>query len=235
MNNNYFIKEGYKPNLYQRTYDSNSNEKFWNENRLKSAKNLQYYVYHTCNKLILKNNFNKIMDVGCGPPMKIRNMFDLAKIDLTLIDQPSIEKHVKRIIPYARFISLNLENPDINLGEKFQMIICSDVIEHLLEPDNCIKFIKKHIDIKGLVIFSTPERDYRRGISCMSCNKKEHIREWNKREFALYIESHGFRIIKHLLFPQMKINYFIFILSRILKGYICNPKYYSCQTVVCTI
>jgi SAM-dependent methyltransferase len=232
--NNYFIKEDYHPNLIQATYNTDKNEIFWNDNRIHNADTLQYYVYDFCKKLIKKYRFHKVMDVGCGPPVKIRKMFDLQTIELTLIDQPSIEKMVKNIIPVARFIGLNLENIKINLNERFQLIICCDVVEHLIDPDKCISFIKKHLTDNGLAVFSTPERDFRRGIHCSSCTKKEHVREWNRDEFAMYIKSHGFKIKDHTLLPQKRTNPAEYFISRILKKFIKAPKWSSCQVVVCS-
>lgn len=229
----YYIKDGYQSNLIQATYDTDVDEKFWNEDRIQNAVTLQYYVYDMCKKLITKRGYNKVMDVGCGPPLKIKNMFDLSNINLTLIDQPSSEKMVRRIIPDARFIGLNLEEIQINLDESYHLIICCDVIEHLIEPDNCMEFIKSHLDVNGLAVFSTPERDYRRGVDCIACTKKEHVREWNRSEFEMYLQSHGFKIIEHRLLPQVRTSLTEYFISRLFQNLIKYPKWYSCQMVVC--
>ena len=44
------------------------------------------------------------------------------------------------------------------------------------------------------IIFSTPERDLKRGKDCMGSNKPEHVREWNQKEFTKLMESFGFEI-----------------------------------------
>jgi SAM-dependent methyltransferase len=232
---NYYIKKGYIPNLIQATYDAEGNEGFWNENRIRNSAHLQYYVYETCRRLIKRKKFVNVMDVGCGPPVKIKHLFDLTHTKITLVDQPSVKNIVKTIIPNARFIETNLERIDINLNEEFDLIICCDVIEHLLDPDICVDFIKSHLQTNGLAVFSTPERDNRRGIECNECTKKEHVREWNKKEFSMYLENRGFRIESHQLFPQSRMNVIKYILSRAVKNVINHPKWYSCQMTVCSL
>lgn len=233
---NYYIKEGYQPNLIQETYDQDDNDIFWNDERKKNASILQYqyYVYDTCKKLINKHRFNKVLDVGCGLPLKIKKMFDLRSIELTLIDQPSTEKIVQSIIPNIEFIGLNLEHIDVKLKRNYDIIICSDVVEHLVEPDKCLSFIRNHLSDNGLAVFSTPERDFCRGVNCNSCTKKEHVREWNSNEFSKYLSSQGFKIKKHLLFPQIKLNHIEYSISRLLKKMSLRPKWYSCQVVICS-
>ena len=66
----------------------------------------------------------------------------------------------------------------------------------LIDPDKCVKFIINHLADNGLAVFSTPERDHRFGIGCTECAKKEHVGEWNKNEFPMYIKRHGFKIKK---------------------------------------
>ena len=203
--------------------------------RIKNAVTFQYYVYDICKKLIKKKSFDKVMDVGCGPPVKIKKLFDLSSLELILIDQPSTERMVKEILPCARFFGLNLEDIEIDLNEKIHLIICCDVVEHLLDPDKCMIFIKNNLAVDGLAVISTPERDFRRGIECFSSTKKEHVREWNRHEFSMYVESHGFKIRDHRLLPQLRIRRLEYWISRLFKDVIQNSRWSSCQVVICSL
>lgn len=79
------------------------------------------------------------------------------------------------------------------------MIICSDVIEHLVDPDILLSFLEKS-NFKFLIL-STPERDSvqmkQRGLLWDGPPVNEaHVREWNFEEFEQYI-SYKFKIIDH--------------------------------------
>lgn len=85
-------------------------------------------------------------------------------------------------------------DPNINTD----LIICSDVIEHIVDPDELLEYIKS-MKFKYLII-STPDRGllYRpwsRGNIGPPSNKA-HIREWAFKELADYISKH-FNVIDH--------------------------------------
>ena len=89
-------------------------------------------------------------------------------------------------------------------------MICSDVVEHLIEPDDLIEFIKK-INFDCLVL-STPDRDIIQQLQ-MSFgwnvelngppHNKHHVREWTSNEFGVYIGQH-FNIVEHYCAPVQK-------------------------------
>ena len=87
---------------------------------------------------------------------------------------------------------------DINPKIKTDVLICSDVIEHIVNPDDLIKYIKK-MKFKYLVL-STPDRDlvYEDGSEFLNGPPRNlaHIREWSFDEFKEYISKH-FKIIDH--------------------------------------
>ena len=78
------------------------------------------------------------------------------------------------------------------------VIVCSDVIEHLVDPDELLDYIKA-ISYKYLIL-STPDRDLVYKPSDEGCNgppaNEAHVREWNYQEFDEYISMH-FNVIDH--------------------------------------
>lgn len=86
------------------------------------------------------------------------------------------------------------------------MIICPDVIEHLINPDNLLRLIKQIANQNTHIVISTPDRDKLRGESCMKSNKKEHIREWNFNEFRTYIDNSGLKNIEHFNNAPLKLS-----------------------------
>ena len=237
MPDKYFIKDGYKSQSQAITFEGDQAGSYWTDWRIRLATtNLyQYYIYYSAFSLFKARGYKKVMDLGCGLPVKMNLLFSPLNTDIVLADQPMVNEIAKQIFPQARFVPLNLENCDSDLEEKFDMIIYSDVIEHLLDPDVSLNFILRHILPGGLVIISTVERDYLHGKDCMASSKPEHVREWNSPEFHAYIQSRGFRILKHDLLPQQKINMIEYLTSRLLAPIVKTKKWSSCQMLVCEI
>ena len=88
--------------------------------------------------------------------------------------------------------------------------ICSDVVEHVLDPDELISFINQ-IDFKHLIL-STPDRDIVQALQkSWGRDVKQHgppynimhVREWSFEEFNRYI-SMSFEVEEHFMTPMQK-------------------------------
>ena len=101
---------------------------------------MEVYLYAL--GLMKKYGFNSIIDIGCGSAYKLVTY--LGDYETIGIEVPET---------YEWLIS------DFSTGKTLSadLIICSDIIEHLIDPYELIKFIKD-ISFKYLLI-STPSRD----------------------------------------------------------------------------
>lgn len=235
----YYIKAGYHPKERALTFEGDDVGAYWTDERIKKATTNQYYVYEKCFTLLQNRGYHTLLDVGCGPPVKIKGLLAQYCVDIVLVDQPSIADLVNGILPKAEFIPVNLEHIDLVLPKKFDLIICADVLEHLLNPDNCVRFIRRHLAPQGLAVLSTPERDYLRGKDCSYSPKPEHVREWNSVEFAQYITSRGFEIVEHSWLPQLMLGRVEFFCSQLLPRFVwgrlqaLSRRWGSCQVLAC--
>ena len=162
-------------------------------------------VYAAARQICNQNNFEKIADIGCGSAYKLMKYFrDKDFLGLEL--EPNLS-YIKKKYPLFKFALSDFDNPP---EDNFDILICSDVIEHLLEPDELIEFIKK-INWKYLVL-STPDREViqnlQRGFGWdVEENgppyNEHHIREWTSKEFYEYVSQH-FRVIEHFCAPIQK-------------------------------
>ena len=80
----------------------------------------------------------------------------------------------------------------------YDLVICADVIEHLVDPDELLGFIERCQP--KVIVLSTPDRnkmrpDTRGGPPSNFC----HVREWAWDEFFYYIGDH-FKILEHISF-----------------------------------
>ncbi len=175
---NYFIKESYISRLENRYFDDTSNTDGW-----------QKEVYEFAKEIAVQNNFLKILDIGTGSGYKLLNNFsnfDTLGIDVT----PTVEW-------------LRKNYPDRNWSDSFEpvqgydLIIASDVIEHIPDPDSLLDLIEKCNP--KLIVLSTPDRnllpkEYHNGPP----KNKAHVREWTMEEFNKYISSR-FKVHKHYI------------------------------------
>ncbi len=178
----YCIKRGYFHRKKYTYYDNTPLADEW-----------QNEVYEIALNYFNKLNLNSIIDFGCGSAFKLMKFFPNAQ---TIgIDVKETVEYLKNKYPDKNWIDVNeLDNKNINCD----MVICSDVIEHVLDPDDFIDQIKKLGNFKYLFI-STPERNIINGFYDFGPPKnRHHIREWTGWEFRNYI-SKKFDIKSHMI------------------------------------
>lgn len=179
MNNNYFIKDDYSPRLEYIQFDDTGNTDLY-----------QKEVYHRIREFFIDKNCSSIADIGCGSGYKLMNNFS----DFTTVgyEMPETLKFLRASYPDGDWRLSDFSRP---LAEKYDLIMSIDVIEHLLNPDLLINFLKES-NFKYLAL-STPERDLIKGGSCSGPpSNKHHVREWSFHEFSDYISQY-FDILEH--------------------------------------
>lgn len=192
--NNYFIKKGYKRN------DKRGKETMFDgmQDSVKDSMVSQYRVYENAAKIIKKNNLKSVLDIGCGVGAKLKLLIYPLTEDITGIDEKATIKWCKQYYFWGKWYVDNLENPKLKLNRKYDLIICSDVIEHLLHPERLLEMIKKCSHSKTIIILSTPDRDAIYGCKHMGAPRNlYHYQEWNRKELRQYMEHEGFTIIGH--------------------------------------
>jgi hypothetical protein len=168
----YCIKAGYHTAHMVENFDDRSNTDQW-----------QSDVYKSAESYIKKIQGKSVIDVGCGSAFKFLNLFgtyDTIGIELTATYEWLLANHALKKW-------MDFENTD-PARLHADMIICSDVIEHVKIPDELMDFLNR-IDFKFLVL-STPERNRMRGKSDFGPPENTaHYREWNEPEFKEYVSK----------------------------------------------
>ena len=204
MEKNYYIKSNYKPNKENKTFETGE-IKYWINNRIHHSLYSRPLLYKCSKKLIKKKNLKSVLDIGCGPAVKLMKYIYPICHDIYGIDQENIIKFCKNKYGLKNFFIDNIEKSTLNLKKRFDLIISGDVIEHLLNPDNLLNYIKKFSHENTYILITTPERDILRGENCNSCSNPSHIREWNKQEFNNYLKKNGFEIIYHTVIDSLRL------------------------------
>jgi predicted TPR repeat methyltransferase len=226
LNKKYFIKQGYLCN-----FDEKGCAIPYLDNK-SSSEMYQTEVYKFAKQVITKNRLRNVLDIGCGFGEKLEEFIYPACSDITGVDAEHSVKFCKQNHAFGKWHVDNIENSSLDINKKFDLIISSDVIEHLINPDKLLFYIKKYSHDNTFIIISTPERDMLRGKNSLGPpENKAHVREWNVSELQRYIESRGFKILKHFLVKdRRRISFYV---SR--NGInLVMPKQ-VCQVVYCKL
>jgi hypothetical protein len=150
----------------------------------------QLEVYTHAAAIMERQHFSTVADIGCGSGFKFVKY--LGHYRTLGYELPQNVRELKTLYPDRRWETLSFDD---RFAIHADLVICSDVIEHLVDPDELMVFLQKQ-DFQILVL-STPERDIVRGVADFGPPANPaHQREWNFNEFRQYTEKF-FDIIEH--------------------------------------
>lgn len=170
------------------------------DTKFKDEWQLEVYLYAL--GLMKKFNLQSVIDIGCGSGYKlITYLGDYETIGIELPENVAWlqEKYPQR----------NWQVAEFSWGGNFSadLIICADVIEHLVDPEELLEFINNIKNWQYCVI-STPCRTLRfltwkdvvrmRWVRLLwgPPGQRAHIREWSLKEFNRYISQY-FNVVEH--------------------------------------
>lgn len=121
---------------------------------------LKHFQFPNSSTKPLKNI--KLLDIGSGGGLVCKPMYELGA-NVTGID--ANEHNTKAAVTYARehnldikYINNTVENYIIQNNEKYDVILCLEVIEHVANPREFVQNISKLLKQNGVLIFSTINR-----------------------------------------------------------------------------
>ena len=152
------------------------------------------------------NDIKSIVDFGCGSGFKLLKYFkDFKTIGYDL--KPTISK-LEIKYPNNKWIISDYSKKPMQAD----LVICADVIEHVLNPNDLIEYLIK-MNPKYILI-STPDRNTLGNWGRLDGppHNIHHIREWTKEEFTVYM-SRWFNIIISKNIPQSGYEYILMVLK----------------------
>ena len=175
---------GIKPGYFHRKevphFDDTGNREEW-----------QLEVYQYAANLMDERGYTKVVDVGCGSAHKLlKYMGTFQTLGVEIGETLSFLRNAFPERDWMSFEDVQTQKwvPDL--------VICADVIEHVLDPDLLVGQLKT-IAAGSNIILSTPERDLKRGRWHYGPPPNPyHVREWNKKELTEFLGRH-FQIIEH--------------------------------------
>ncbi|MGG6192515.1 methyltransferase domain-containing protein [Pantoea allii] len=158
----------------------------------------QPHVYKSAFEIVKRTNAKYLIDIGCGDGSKVAQV-RLFHPDcrVIMIDHEYIIDNVVKRYDFAQYISadFDVEIPAIDESIlKESVIICSDVVEHLLKPEIIIEFFRQCKHLVKAIVISTPDRVEERGYFDYGPPANPyHVREWTLDEFTRLLMDFGFR------------------------------------------
>ncbi len=219
----YFLKPGYIENIDDQTptetYIAPPKGDYYQ---------LAFYIWIR-NYIKRDPKVTRLIDIGCGTAFKTKKYLGDLGLDITCIEQPEFVDMCRREHPQFVWMGDNFESEKPQEYSQYDIVVCSDVIEHIVRPEMLINRIKACSHSDTAIFISTPERDEIRGSSHNgpSPNKK-HVREWNAAELALFLTSQGLHIDEHRLLDAHRLN-----LKQFLAQLLGRVNYRTCQAVRC--
>lgn len=117
----------------------------------------------------LKHDNIKVLDLGCGnghflflinklKEVQGKNIafhgVDISKFEIELAKRTAEKLEVKNM----KFETINIEKDNVEEAT-YDIVINTDVIEHLVEPEKCVEKIYRLLKPNGLAIITTPNSD----------------------------------------------------------------------------
>lgn len=161
------------------------------------ADSSQLEVYEFAKSIADEYSYNTIVDIGCGSGYKLIKLFD--KFNTIGIETEPCISHLRQAYPDHTWIDSGDPEESFQLFNDMtcDLIICSDVIEHIIDPDDLLTYIDA-FEFKHALI-STPCREvlctdakysnrYAKSFNGPPLNPC-HVREWTFNEFKEYLST----------------------------------------------
>ncbi len=173
------IRAGYRHRSDNSFFDDTGLEDDW-----------QREVYETAADAARALGARTVYDVGCGSGFKLMKHFaDLRTIGFDL--EPTVS-FLKSTYPDRDWRVCRFDDP---IEEPADIVICSDVVEHIPDPDQLMEFLAE-LSFRKLFL-STPERGLLYGFDQTGPpSNPSHCREWTMEELKTYV-SRWFEIEEH--------------------------------------
>lgn len=178
---------------------------FWEGGTERNDVRYQTAVYRWAARLARRDGGLRVLDIGCGSGHKLARHVAPVAARCVGVDQGSALAIAREEFPDREWFQADLseDGPWDELRQvNAQLVICSDVIEHLPDPHQLLVRLRSVVAPGGRILLSTPDRSRLEDRDPLGPpHNPRHIREWNEPELRLLVESAGLRVVqaRHLL------------------------------------
>lgn len=168
------------------------------------------YLYLTLSKILSDSGYKgkRILDVGCGNG-EIASRLLNAGFDVYGIDASATGVAIANKKYPGRFFLHDVSKKQLPKDMedlRFDIVISTEVIEHLYNPRAYVQLIRNILPNNGVVIISTPYHGYLKNLALALTNKMDshfavlwdggHIKFWSKLTLTKLLSEFGFDVVK---------------------------------------
>lgn len=151
----------------------------------------------------------KVLDLGCGNGGVTSWLTRLeARVVGCDADDVGIRAARERL-PSVEFHVLGVYDDPIDLGEgDFDLVVSTEVIEHLFLPRSLVTFARAALKPGGHVVISTPYHGYLKNLLLSLMGRWDqhmppfhdggHIKQWSRRTLTQLLEEEGFEVTEFI-------------------------------------
>jgi ubiquinone/menaquinone biosynthesis C-methylase UbiE len=158
---------------------------------------LRNYILSLCDMKL----GSRVLDVGCGSGWVARQQAakggKVVSVDLSQRNLEKTKLAVGR--ESADFVLADAYRLPFRSGS-FDVVIASEVLEHLNSPAACVQEFERTLAPNGRIIVSTPYKEKIQYYLCIHCNKKTpanaHLHSFDEHSLELLFQSQNFRRIR---------------------------------------
>lgn len=153
-------------------------------------------VYPLAACLAVESGCSTLVDVGCGNAAKLLQLDSFELVGIDLPDALPLDRRDE-----ATFVAHDLDTPGpLPVCERLlrdSVLICSDVIEHLWQPEYLVAALREALREAQLLVLSTPDRDRVRGPHDLGPPPNPcHVREWTASELVSWLTREGLHVVE---------------------------------------
>ncbi len=152
-----------------------------------------------------------VLDVGCGSGDKLVDRVAPRAGTTIGVDQPSGIRLAEERFPDHRWLARDLEDEatwDELAGLRPDLVLCSDVVEHVEDPALLLRRLAAVAGSAGLLLLSTPDRSrLDRGDPAGPPHNPRHVREWSDDGLELLVESVGLQVVERRHFLPRRYSF----------------------------
>jgi 2-polyprenyl-3-methyl-5-hydroxy-6-metoxy-1,4-benzoquinol methylase len=175
----------------------------WNDLSVQSTG----YIYPVLRDMLRHDKKRHILDMGCGNG-EIASLLIADGFDVVGIDASHMGIEIANRKNPGRFFVHDVSKdklPDKLGDRRFDIVVSTEVIEHLYAPRTYMSLVQKTLQSKrGDVILSTPYHGYLKNLALALAGKMdqhytslwdgEHIKFWSRKTLTMLLEEFGFRV-----------------------------------------
>lgn len=153
----------------------------------------------------LPKAYSRVLEIGCGEGIFSKNLDPDKVVELWGIEPSEIAGNIAIKQNYKVICGTYEGCLDALPDQYFDLIICNDVIEHMVDHDFFFESIKQKMQKNGCIVGSIPNVRYYRNLKKLLFNKdwqyqdsgildRTHLRFFTEKSLVRTIKDHGYVI-----------------------------------------